>query len=71
MNEADGLGMQGLPGADWRSSCRTNCRYLLKDGAFYDLVAAVGVIVEQRVANMLHMHPDLVGAAFRARIARV
>ena len=54
--------MQGLA----FTYCKTVFNKLLilgKNRAFYDPVSAVKIIIEKRVAYVLHMHPDLVGPA--------
>lgn len=62
MDEADGLCVQGVPGANGEAVV-DELPVFTEDGAFYDLIPAIGVVVEQGMADMLHMHPDLMSAA--------
>src|SRR4051812_36722148 len=32
----------------------------IKDGSFHDFITSIKIIVEKRVTNMFHVHPDLV-----------
>ena len=62
MNESDGLGVEGLSGAG-REAVVDKLAVFAEDGAFDDLVATIGIVVKEGVADMLHMDPDLVGAS--------
>jgi len=62
VDKADGLGVQGMPGAN-SEAIVDELPVLGKHGSLYDLIAAVGVVVKQRMPDMLHMNADLVGAA--------
>lgn len=61
MDEADGLGMQGVAWADGKAVVY-ELPVFAEYGALYDLVPSVGVVVEKRMSYMLHVYPDLVGA---------
>ena len=62
MHKAQGLGVQGLPGHHLKrvfDEIPVAARAL----PVQDLVAAVGSIGEERVADVLHVYPNLVGTA--------
>src|SRR5690348_11339043 len=62
MDEADGLGVPGLTGADGKAVVH-ELPVLTEHGPFDDLIAAIGFVVEEGMTDMLHVHPDLVGTA--------
>lgn len=62
VDKADGLGVQGMPGAD-SEAIVDELPVPGKHGSLHDLIAAVGIVVEQRMPDMLHVNADLVGAA--------
>jgi len=54
--------MQGMARADGKAVVY-ELPVFAKNGALYDLISSVGVVIEKRMSYMLHMYPDLVGAA--------
>ena len=62
MGKSDGLGMEGLPGTKGEAVVH-ELAVFAEDCTFHDLISAIGFVIEQRMADVLHMHPDLVGAA--------
>src|ERR1700677_4544308 len=62
VDKADGLCVQSLPRADIEAIV-DELPVPGKDGSLYDLITAVGVVVEQRMPDMLHVYADLVGTA--------
>ena len=62
MDEAERLGVEGLAGQDLEAV--VNELFVFgKGGSFEDFVAAVALVVEERVSGVLHVDTDLVGAA--------
>ena len=59
VNEADGFGMQGVPGA-YGEAIVHELSVFAEHSAFYDFVAAIGVVIKKRMADVLHMDTDLV-----------
>jgi len=58
VNETNGFGVQGMPGANGEAIVH-ELSVFTEHGAFYDFVAAIGVVIKQRMADMLHMDTDL------------
>ena len=59
VNETNGFRVQRMPGANGEAIVH-ELSVFAEHGAFYDLVAAIRVIIKQRMADMLHMDTDLV-----------
>ena len=62
MDESQLLGMQRL---SWTKAEAVVYKLLVfgVHGSFYNAVSAIKIVVKQRMANVLHVHPDLVCAA--------
>ena len=60
MPEADGAGMQALTGTGGKTVI-DELPVFCETGAAKDYVAAVSFIVEERMSNLFHVHPYLVG----------
>ena len=62
VHEAEGLGVQGLTGAGLEAVLH-KLHILARGVAAQHAVAAIALVVEQGVPDILHVHPDLVRAA--------
>lgn len=62
MNESQRFCMEGMTGANGETVVH-ELSVFAEDGAFYDLISAIGIVIEEGVADMLHMDPDLVRPA--------
>ena len=60
MDKAKGLGMQGLPGAKFEAVLDELAVFGV-DRAFADFRPAIALVVEQGMAYVAHVDPDLVG----------
>ena len=62
MYKTDGLGMEGMTGADSEAVVH-ELSVFAEYGAFYDLIASIGVVVEEGMPGVLHVYSYLVGTA--------
>ena len=54
MYKANGFGMERMPGANGKTVI-DKLSVFVEYSAFYDLITAIGVVIEQGVANVLHI----------------
>jgi hypothetical protein len=62
MNEAQLFGMQSLSGTDGKTVVDELFVFGI-DGSFYNPIAPIKIIIEQWMANVLHVHPNLMSSA--------
>lgn len=54
--------MEGVTGADGKAVVH-ELPVFAKDGSFYNFISTVGIIIKERMTDMLHMDADLMGPA--------
>ena len=60
MNESQSLGVEGLSWQNFETIANKTGVFGI-NGTLADLIAVVAVIIEKRMAYIIHMHPDLMG----------